>query len=144
MLRLIWSQQNITRSQLAGYHYAILLWLTWVIIIIPWSFCTWEGIWGYVWAIIICTLMYPFNPVSIKQYMQWRVRTLVDRGVCVPSLVCLMIYSWFIIIANHGPSAFDCPPSAVSPNKCGCVSFTWPYFLPFLLLTYSSFTILYY
>ncbi|CAK9798593.1 hypothetical protein ANTPLA_LOCUS1688 [Anthophora plagiata] len=22
-----------------------------------------------------------------------------------------MPYSWFIIIANHGPSAFDCPPA---------------------------------
>ncbi|KYM75461.1 hypothetical protein ALC53_14157 [Atta colombica] len=28
-----------------------------------------------------------------------------------PQLARLMRYSWFIIIANHGPSAFDCPPA---------------------------------
>lgn len=28
-----------------------------------------------------------------------------------PQLTRLMPYSWFIIIANHGPSAFDCPPA---------------------------------
>ncbi|KAG7208469.1 hypothetical protein KM043_014695 [Ampulex compressa] len=30
---------------------------------------------------------------------------------CRPQLTRLMRYSWFIIIANHGPSAFDCPPA---------------------------------